>query len=72
VLGDELVAVARRELDKLPDKQRTVVALRDMHGFDSNEVCELLDITIANQRVLLHRGRAVVRQALETYLADEQ
>jgi RNA polymerase sigma-70 factor, ECF subfamily len=71
VLGDELVAVARRELDKLPDKQRTVVTLRDMHGFDSKEVCELLDISIANQRVLLHRGRAAVRQALETYLADE-
>jgi RNA polymerase sigma-70 factor (ECF subfamily) len=71
VLGDELVAVARRELDKLPDKQRTVVALRDLHGFESNEVCELLDISVANQRVLLHRGRAVVRQALETYLADE-
>ncbi|MCT7661690.1 RNA polymerase sigma factor [Mycobacterium deserti] len=71
VLGGELVAVARRELDKLPDNQRTVVTLRDMYGFDSKEVCELLDITIANQRVLLHRGRAAVRQALETYLADE-
>jgi RNA polymerase sigma-70 factor (ECF subfamily) len=71
VLGDELVAVAQRELDKLPYHQRTVVALRDMHGFDSREVCELLDISIANQRVLLHRGRAAVRQALETYLAVE-
>jgi RNA polymerase sigma-70 factor (ECF subfamily) len=65
------VAVARRELDKLPDKHRTVVTLRDMHGFDSKEVCELLDISIANQRVLLQHGRAAVRQALETYLADE-
>jgi RNA polymerase sigma-70 factor, ECF subfamily len=71
VLGDELVAVARRELDKLPDRQRTVVSLRDMHGFDSKEVCELLDISIANQRVLLHRGRAAVRQTLETYLVEE-
>jgi RNA polymerase sigma-70 factor, ECF subfamily len=71
VLGDELVAVARRELDKLPDRQRTVVSLRDMYGFDSKEVCELLDISIANQRVLLHRGRAAVRQTLETYLVEE-
>jgi RNA polymerase sigma-70 factor (ECF subfamily) len=70
VLSDELIAVARRELDKLPDRQRAVVALRDLHGFDSKEVCELLDISVANQRVLLHRGRAAVRQALETYLAD--
>jgi RNA polymerase sigma-70 factor (ECF subfamily) len=71
VLGGELVAVAKRELDKLPDRQRMVVTLRDMHGFDSSEVCEVLDISVANQRVLLHRGRAAVRQALETYLGDQ-
>src|SRR5690349_11398960 len=70
VLGDELIAVARRELDKLPDRQRAVVTLRDMLGFDSAEVCALLDISVANQRVLLHRGRAAVRQALEEYLED--
>jgi RNA polymerase sigma-70 factor (ECF subfamily) len=70
VLGDELVAVARRELDKLPERQRIVVTLRDMLGFDSAEVCELLDISVANQRVLLHRGRAVVREVLEEYLGE--
>jgi RNA polymerase sigma-70 factor, ECF subfamily len=70
VLGHELVGVARRELDKLPDRQRIVVTLRDVLGFDSAEVCELLDISIANQRVLLHRGRAAVRQVLEDYLKD--
>jgi len=69
-LGNELVDVARRELDKLPDRQRTVVTLRDMLGFDSAEVCDLLDVSVANQRVLLHRGRAAVRQALEEYLED--
>jgi RNA polymerase sigma-70 factor (ECF subfamily) len=70
VLGNELVDIARRELDTLPDRQRAVVTLRDMLGFDSSEVCEVLDISIANQRVLLHRGRAAVRQALEDYLKD--
>jgi len=70
VLGDELIDVARRELGKLPERQRIVVTLRDMLGFDSSEVCELLDITVANQRVLLHRGRAAVRAVLEDYLED--
>ena len=70
VLGNEFVDVARRGLDKLPERQRIVVTLRDMLGFDSKEVCELLDISIANQRVLLHRGRAAVRQVLEDYLKD--
>jgi RNA polymerase sigma-70 factor (ECF subfamily) len=70
VLGNELVEVARRELDKLPERQRTVVTLRDMLGFDSSEVCELLGISMANQRVLLHRGRAAIRQVLEDYVRD--
>lgn len=70
VLGGELMALARRELDKLPDRQRIVVTLRDVLGLDSNEVCELLDISTANQRVLLHRGRAAVRQVLEDYVRD--
>jgi RNA polymerase sigma-70 factor, ECF subfamily len=69
-LGRELTDIAQAEVDKLPERQRQVVTMRDMLGFDSHEVCELLDISSANQRVLLHRGRAVVRQALETYLAE--
>lgn len=67
VLSGELMAVARAELDRLPEAQRMVVTLRDMLGFDFAEVLEVLDITAGNQRVLLHRGRAAVRQALESY-----
>ncbi|MDO3636369.1 RNA polymerase sigma factor [Mycolicibacterium arseniciresistens] len=70
VLGDELVAVARRELDKLPERQRQVVTMRDLLDLDSAEVSELLGITAGNQRVLLHRGRAAVRQSLEDYVRD--
>ena len=72
VLGDELVVVARQELAKLPERQRMVVTMRDMLDFDSAEVCELLDISVANQRVLLHRGRAAVRQVLEDYLRESK
>lgn len=68
VLGKELVELARREIDKLPERQRTIVTLRDVLGFESREVCELLDVSIGNQRVQLHRGRAAIRQALEDYL----
>ena len=70
VLGDELITLARRELDRLPERQRVVVTMRDMLGLDSAEVCELLEISVANQRVLLHRGRAAVRQVLEDYLRE--
>lgn len=70
VLGDELVTVTRRELDKLPERQRIVVTLRDVLDMNSAEVTELLGITAANQRVLLHRGRAAVRQGLESYVKE--
>lgn len=70
VLGDELIAVTRRELDKLPVRQREVVTMRDVLGMESAEVSALLEISAANQRVLLHRGRAAIRQALEDYLTE--
>ncbi len=47
-----------------------MVTLRDVLDVDSAEVSRLLDITMANQRVLLHRGRAAIRQALEDYVRD--
>jgi RNA polymerase sigma-70 factor, ECF subfamily len=72
LLAAELMAVARTALQALPMRQRTVVTLRDVLGFESAEVCDVLEITVANQRVLLHRGRAVVRQALENYLGDRR
>ncbi len=58
--------VARALVD-LPERQRTVVALRDVHGMSSDEVCLALTISAVNQRVLLHRGRARLRESLEDY-----
>ncbi len=56
-------------LADLPERQRIVVTLRDVEGYDSDEVCSILGISAANQRVLLHRGRAFVRRRLEQYFA---
>jgi DNA-directed RNA polymerase specialized sigma24 family protein len=68
----ELIVITQREVNRLPERQRIVVSLRDMLGFDSDEVCELLSISHASQRVLLHRGRAAVRQVLEHYLGERR
>jgi RNA polymerase sigma-70 factor (ECF subfamily) len=62
----DVVVVA---LATLPPRQKVVVALRDLDGHSADEVCELLGISAGNQRVLLHRGRAVVRAHLEQYFA---
>lgn len=53
-------------IDELPPRQREVVTLRDVQGMSSAEVCRALDISQANQRVLLHRGRSWLRQVIES------
>jgi len=58
-------------LAALPVRQRSVVVLRDVQGCVADEVCDLLGLTSENQRVLLHRGRAKVRTALEAYYRGE-
>jgi RNA polymerase sigma-70 factor, ECF subfamily len=55
-------------LAQLPDRQRTVVGLRDIEGHSAEEVCDLLGLSPENQRVLLHRGRSRLRTVLEEYL----
>ena len=42
---------------------------RDVEGFEAAEVCDLLDLSEGNQRVLLHRARTKVREALAEYFA---
>lgn len=62
----QLADAIKRALIYLPVRQREVVTLRDIDGLSSTEVCGVLDISEANQRVLLHRGRSRLRQLLES------
>jgi RNA polymerase sigma-70 factor (ECF subfamily) len=64
----KLAGLLRPAIDGLPARQREVVLLRDVEGLTSAEVCTVLAISEANQRVLLHRGRGKLRQVLETEL----
>ena len=67
LLSGETREVILRAIEALPKAQRTVIALRDVEGWSSDEVCEALEITAGNQRVLLHRARSTVRTAIEEY-----
>lgn len=69
LLSREVRAEVERAVATLSPAQRQVVTLRDIEGWSAEEVCALLGLSPANQRVLLHRGRSRVRQALERYLA---
>jgi RNA polymerase sigma-70 factor (ECF subfamily) len=59
-----MVTRIRRAITELPPTQRLVITMRDIDGLSSAQVCEVLSVSEANQRVLLHRGRAHVRHAI--------
>jgi RNA polymerase sigma-70 factor (ECF subfamily) len=69
LLAGETLATIFKAIEQLPAAQREVLALRDLEGLSASEVCNILDLTDTNQRVLLHRARSRVRTALERYLA---
>ena len=68
LLGAETRAVVDGAIAALPPSQALVISMRDVEGFSAEEACNALDISETNQRVLLHRARSKVRQALEDYL----
>lgn len=71
LLSRETLDRIQESIDLLPPNQREVIRLRDVLGWSSAEVCDALDITDTNQRVLLHRARSKVRAALEQYFQEE-
>jgi RNA polymerase sigma-70 factor, ECF subfamily len=64
LLSAELREHLLRAVDGLSPAQRAVITLRDLVGVSAEEVCELLELSEGNQRVLLHRARSRVRSAL--------
>jgi RNA polymerase sigma-70 factor (ECF subfamily) len=70
LLSDEARALLDHVVSTLPPAQREVITLRDIEGWSAEEVCNLLEITETNQRVLLHRARSRVRRALERYFME--
>ncbi len=67
LLSREVVTMIRKALQSMPSRQAEVVTLRDIEGWSAEEVCQALELTEANQKVLLHRGRTKVRNALASY-----
>jgi len=69
MISEETLAMVAKAMEGLPHAQREVMRLRDVEGWTSAEVCEALEISEANQRVLLHRARSKVRQTIEPYMS---
>ena len=71
LLAGETRDVIATAISALPVAQRTVIGLRDIEGWSSEEVSEALEISAGNQRILLHRARSRVRNAIEAYVTPE-
>jgi RNA polymerase sigma-70 factor, ECF subfamily len=70
LLGSEAIELVRGAIDSLPPMQAEVIRMRDVQGLRSTDVCNVLGLSQTNQRVLLHRARAKVREALERYFEE--
>jgi RNA polymerase sigma-70 factor, ECF subfamily len=68
LLAGETLALVREAIAALPPRQQEVILLRDVAGWEPEEVADALALTPGNQRVLLHRARSKVRSRLEDYL----
>jgi RNA polymerase sigma-70 factor (ECF subfamily) len=66
-LDAETLDTIQRTVDRLPSDQREVLTMRDLLGWTASEVCDALEVSDTNQRVLLHRARSKVRTALERH-----
>lgn len=72
LLDGETHRVILEAIEALPPRQKIVITLRDIEGWDSEEVRNALELSETNQRVLLHRARSKVRAALEAYDNEPQ
>jgi len=70
LLAAETRALILEVIGGLTGNQRAVITLRDIEGLSAEDVCNVLELSETNQRVLLHRARSKVRQALERYMDE--
>ncbi|MFJ1340535.1 RNA polymerase sigma factor [Pseudomonas caricapapayae] len=64
---DELRECLEHTLLSLSQLQSSVLVLRERQGLELEEICNLLDISLSNVRVLLHRARLKVFATLEHF-----
>ncbi|GAA4359383.1 RNA polymerase sigma factor [Kangiella marina] len=65
--ADELQDCVKKHMVKLPDNQQQIINLRDVGGLDMDTICNILDITASNARVLLHRARDKMQQVVARF-----
>lgn len=70
LLASETLRLVKQAITTLSPAQQQVITLRDVEGWTAEDVCNVLQISETNQRVLLHRARSHVRALLEGHFND--
>jgi RNA polymerase sigma-70 factor (ECF subfamily) len=71
-LNSEVREHLEEGLELLPPNLKTAVVLRDIQGLSNEEAAEVLDISVSSLKARLHRGRVLLRQHLQNYVARNQ
>ncbi|MGC3965848.1 MAG: sigma-70 family RNA polymerase sigma factor [Pirellulales bacterium] len=66
----ELRGIVRAAIDELPESYRTILLLRDIEERSTEEVADLLELSLANVKTRLHRARQALRELLDRRLGE--
>eukprot|EP00767_Chilomastix_cuspidata_P007847 gnl/Chilomastix_cuspidata/8709.p1 GENE.gnl/Chilomastix_cuspidata/8709~~gnl/Chilomastix_cuspidata/8709.p1 ORF type:complete len:204 (-),score=5.54 gnl/Chilomastix_cuspidata/8709:33-644(-) len=72
LMNKEMSKEIKKEIDNLPPNYRIILVLRDMEGFSTKEVSDIVNISESNVKVRLHRARSFVREGLKRYFNNEK
>lgn len=65
VIRDEMNACIRGYIDQLPENYRTVLLLSEEEGFKNREIAEILQVSLDNVKIRLHRAKAKLKVSLQ-------
>jgi RNA polymerase sigma-70 factor (ECF subfamily) len=60
----DMAAFVRQLIERLPEQQKTIIRLRDIEGYELEEIAEILGINEGTVRTNLSRARQKIREEL--------
>ena len=70
LFDNEVRETIQKAVNLLPDKEKVVFLLRDVEGLSTENVSEILDLTVPAVKSRLHRARLFLRKKLASYFDE--
>jgi len=71
LLSRELAGHIEDAIERLPEKYRLVLLLRDVEGLNNEQVADALGLTLPTVKARLHRSRLFIRDELDRYFGGK-